>query len=172
MPEVYIGVGSNINPEKNIPSALGLLKKETEICSTSTFYYTKALNNKDQADYCNGVWKISTSLPAYDLKFYVLREIESTLGRSRSKDPYASRPIDLDILLYGKEIINTDDLTIPDPDIYTRPFISIPLLEIAPDLMIPDTGEKVETIVIRMKDVQMKPAHRITNKIKKGIKNG
>jgi dihydroneopterin aldolase/2-amino-4-hydroxy-6-hydroxymethyldihydropteridine diphosphokinase len=172
MSDVYIGVGSNINPEKNIPSALRLLKKETEICAVSTFYYTKPLHYQDQSDYCNGVWKINTLISPYELKFNLLRKIESALGRIRSAETYASRSIDLDILLYGMEVIHTDDLSIPDPDIYTRPFISIPLLEIAPNLVIPDTGETIENIVQHMKDVQMNPAHGITDQIKKGIKNG
>jgi 2-amino-4-hydroxy-6-hydroxymethyldihydropteridine diphosphokinase len=158
---VYIGVGSNINPMESIPRALSLLKKKVKISAVSTFYFTPPLNNKVQPDYCNGVWEIETSYSPHSLKFQVLRPIESELGRKRGQDTYASRTIDLDILVYGREVIRTDELTIPDPDIYTRPFIAIPLAEIAPHLIIPDTGEGINDIANTMKNTQMMPEHQI-----------
>ena len=169
MTAVYIGVGSNINPEENILKALSFLKEKVLVTATSMFYYTKPLKQGNQPVYCNGVWKIKTLLAPHILKFDVLRGIESALGRIRSDDRYASRPIDLDIILYGKKVINTDELVIPDPDVYIRPFVCIPVFEIAPDLILPDTGKSIKEIALGMNDKQMKPAHDITNLIKKGI---
>lgn len=172
MTDVYIGVGSNMLPEENIPEALSLLKEKVSFTATSMFYYTPPLKQKDQPVYCNGVWKIKTSIEPYALKFDILRQIESALGRIRSIDKYTSRTIDLDILVYGNIIIKTKNLTIPDPDIYTRSFISIPLWEITPGLILPDTGKTIKEIALRMKDKQLEPAYHITNLIKKGIDHG
>jgi 2-amino-4-hydroxy-6-hydroxymethyldihydropteridine diphosphokinase len=165
---VYIGVGSNINPGESIPRALSLLEKRVKVGAVSTFYFTPPLKKKSQPDYCNGVWEIMTTFSPEDLKFDVLRNIESELGRVRGTDAYAPRTIDLDILVYGREVIRRDDLTIPDPDIYTRPFISIPLAEIAPLLILPDTGTLIDEIASKMKNAQMEPARRITELLKKG----
>lgn len=165
---VYIGVGSNINPMESIPRAFSLLKKKVKISAVSTFYFTPPLKNKVQPDYCNGVWEILTTHSPHSLKFHVLRPIELELGRIRIQDSYASRTIDLDILVYGQEVMSTDDLTLPDPDIYTRPFISIPLAEIAPHLILPDTGEGIKDIANTMKRTQMMPAHQMTELLKKG----
>lgn len=172
MTDVYIGVGSNISPDKNILEALHLLKKEVSVTATSSFYYTPPLKQRDQPVYCNGVWKVSTSLEPYALKFDVLRQIESALGRIRGEDRYASRQIDLDVLIYGDKIIQTENLTIPDPDVYTRPFICIPIWEITPNLILPDTGRGIREIALSMNDKQLKPAYYITNQIKKGIDHG
>jgi 2-amino-4-hydroxy-6-hydroxymethyldihydropteridine diphosphokinase len=172
MTDVYIGVGSNIHPDKNIPGALSLLKDKVCVKATSIFYYTLPLGNRNQALYCNGVWKVKTTIDPYALKFEILRPIESSLGRVRGKDTYASRPVDLDILVYGDTIMKTENLVIPDPGVYTRPFVCIPLYEIAPGLIIPDTGKPVKEIVMTMIDKQMKPAYHITHQLKKGLENG
>lgn len=169
---IYIGVGSNIEPEKNIMKAFNMLKEKLTMAATSVFYYTPPLKNLDQDDYCNGVWKITTGLTPYVLKYDVLRGIESVLGRIRGKDKYAPRSIDLDILIFGNEVIKTEELVIPDPDVYMRPFVCIPIYEISPDLIVPDTGKTIKEIISGMNTIQMRPAHHLTNQIKKGIKYG
>jgi 2-amino-4-hydroxy-6-hydroxymethyldihydropteridine diphosphokinase len=130
---VYIGVGSNISPEENLPIALELLQTRVRVLAISTHYRTAPLAGRlEQSDYINGVWEIETAILYSDLK-PLLRDIENSCGRCRSKDRYASRPIDLDILLYDSlEIIGE----LPDEDIYTRPFIAYPLLEIDPEIHI------------------------------------
>ena len=69
----------------------------------------------------------------------MLRTIENGLHRNRESDKYASRTIDLDLLLFGNMVIHEEGLTIPDPDIYNRSFIAFPLSELNPDLIMPDT---------------------------------
>jgi len=139
----YIGIGSNVDPIENIPRAIEILARETDILAVSTFYRTEALGRPGQPEFLNGVCRIATSLEPRPLKFGVLRSIERALGRVRSEDKYAPRPIDLDILLYGEAILEEDDLRIPDPEIRTRPFVAVPLLELAPDAALPDTGERI-----------------------------
>jgi len=169
MTDVYIGVGSNIKPEYNIIKALRHIMKKTAVKATSIFYYTTPLEYKNQPDYCNGVWKITTSIKPYNLKYKILRQIEIKLGRIRNTDKYSSRPIDLDIIIYGNAVINTEDLIIPDPDVYSRPFVCLPLFEITEDIILPDTGKALKEIVLTMDATKMRPAHQITNQIKKGI---
>ena len=127
------------------------------------------MTNKNQPDYCNGVWKIMTSIEPYELKYDILRQIEKKLGRIRNADIYSSRQIDLDIIVYGNTVLNTEDLVIPDPDVYSRPFVCLPLFEIEKDLVLPDTGKTLREIVSTIKDTQMRPAHQITKQLKKGI---
>ena len=74
------------------------------------------------------------------LKQDLLRRIEADLGRRRSSDRYASRPIDLDLLLYDDFVLSNNQLTLPAPDILERAFVAIPLCELAPDLLLPGSG--------------------------------
>lgn len=152
--DAYITVGSNIRPEKNIALALGRLGESVDLRAVSTFYRTRPLprpygvggstaetDTADQPDYLNGVVHVRTGVAPRPLKFEILRPIEAELGRGRGGDSYAARTIDLDIAVYGDRVIDEDDLRIPDPDIRTRPFVAVPLLELAPELILPDTGE-------------------------------
>jgi dihydroneopterin aldolase/2-amino-4-hydroxy-6-hydroxymethyldihydropteridine diphosphokinase len=129
------------------------------------FYRTEPLDERDQPSFLNGVWQIKTRLVARELKFDVLRPIETDLGRVRTADTYAARPIDLDVLIYGDLVIDEPDLQIPDPDIRTRLFISVPLLELDPDLVLPDTGEPLASLV-RVEDAAgLEPARAFTRKL-------
>ncbi|MDX9973070.1 MAG: 2-amino-4-hydroxy-6-hydroxymethyldihydropteridine diphosphokinase [FCB group bacterium] len=140
---VYIGIGSNIEPERNIPRALELLAEKVDLRAVSPFYRSAAVGPPGQPDFLNGVCRIATTLGARALKNDVLRAVEAALGRVRGADKYAPRTIDLDILLYGAEVYDEEDLRIPDPDIRTRPFVAVPLLAVAPGAVLADTGECV-----------------------------
>lgn len=140
---VYVGIGSNIEPEHNIPRALELLAQKTDLLAVSPFYRSAALGRPELPAFLNGVCRVATCLGAAALKSDVLRPIEAMLGRVRSDDKYAARTIDLDILLYGAEVCNEVELKLPDPDIRSRPFVAIPLLALAPDAVLPDSGERL-----------------------------
>jgi 2-amino-4-hydroxy-6-hydroxymethyldihydropteridine diphosphokinase len=146
--EVYISVGSNIRPEENIPKALESLKKYVRVVATSTFYRTMPIGRPEQPFFLNGVWLIEADRAAQELKFGVLRRIEEDPGRIRTQDTYAARTIDLDIALYGDKVIDEPGLVIPDPDIRKRSFIAIPLMELNPSLILPDTGETISSLDI------------------------
>ncbi|MFH1876463.1 MAG: 2-amino-4-hydroxy-6-hydroxymethyldihydropteridine diphosphokinase [Candidatus Omnitrophota bacterium] len=133
--ETFISVGSNIgNREANIAHALGLLAKipGVRIVSVSSFIETEAVGGPQQPKYLNGAVKILTKLPARRLLAH-LNSIEKNLGRTRTIKN-GPRTIDLDILIFGNEIINEPDLVIPHPRMLTRDFVMKPLLEIAPQL--------------------------------------
>lgn len=163
----YIGVGSNINPEESIENALSLLVKHVELVNISSFYWTKPLLNKSQDDYLNGALRIKTVFSPKKLKFSLLKKIETKLGRKKSIDKYLSRIIDFDLILYDDLVINKNDFIIPDSDIYTRAFIAIPLLELNPDLVLPDTGQSIKKIVKKFKMNGMIVNLNFSNNMKK-----
>ena len=143
---VFVGIGSNIEPERNVLAALELLAAKTDVTAVSMFYRSAALLRPELPAFLNGVAELRTGLDAHALKFDVLRGIETALGRVRGGDSYGSRTIDLDILLYGSAIIDAPGLRVPDPDIRERAFIAVPLLELAPDLVLPGTGERLSEL--------------------------
>ncbi len=155
--EAYVAVGSNIDPERNISIALDLLSRELRLAAVSMFYWSRALGNPGLPDYLNGVVGISTSTPPDALKYDVLRGIESRLGRVRSDDKFAPRCIDLDVILWGDTVMDTERLKLPDPDIRNRPFIAAPLLELAPGLILPDRGGPLSAIVAAMRTDELVP---------------
>ena len=141
--DVFIAVGSNIEPHENIERALTTLNSQIAVMAISNFYRTAAVDRPDQPDFLNGVIKIQTDIPARKLKFELLRKIEDLLGRLRSEDKFAARTIDLDLILYGSSVINEPGLHLPDPAIRSYPFVAIALLELAPDLILPDTNTRL-----------------------------
>lgn len=146
MTTAFIGIGSNVAPEANIPHAFSLLSERVRVSGSSRFYTTEAIGRPEQAPYANGVWRVESELGPRELKL-LLREIETSLGRQRSPDKYAPRCIDLDLILYGDEVIREDDLSLPSPDILKRPFVALPLLEIDPGLVMPDSGRPLKGLI-------------------------
>lgn len=137
--EVFIAVGSNINPEENIIQALLKLKSYRFIQAISDFYKTASIAPTKQPDFLNGVIKIHTFLSPRVLKYDVLRKIEDELGRVRTADKFAARTIDLDVIIYDKLVLDLPGLKIPDPNIRIYPFVAAALLQLKPDLILPDT---------------------------------
>lgn len=114
MNEVIVGIGSNIDAEKNISSMLEILKEKVEVVKVSPMLQTKALGIIDQPDYTNGAVKIKTAYGRTALT-KVLKQIEDQLGRDRTGAKFGPRTMDLDIVVWNGEIV--------DPDYYTRDFI-------------------------------------------------
>jgi 2-amino-4-hydroxy-6-hydroxymethyldihydropteridine diphosphokinase len=135
MREVFIGVGSNLgNREENIKQAIKLLEsnERIKIEKISSLIETEPQGGPPQGKYLNGVIKIKTDLTAQDLLSF-LQEIERKLKRTRLVKN-GPRTIDLDILLYGKEEINQDNLKVPHPRMFKRSFVLKPLFEIEPEI--------------------------------------
>lgn len=166
MPRVFLGIGSNIDPEYNVPAALRLLAAHARIAAISTFHRTEPIGRPEQQPYYNGVVEIASEMPPLELKTAVLAPIEEQLGRRRGADRYAARTIDIDILLYDDLVVADGTLRIPDPDIRTRAFVALPLAELAPELVLPDTGECVAAIAARMDAGTMIPLHDFTARLR------
>lgn len=92
-----------------------------------------------------------------------MRQIETALGRVRSEDKYASRTIDLDLVLFGDRI--DPKFPLPDPDVLTREHLAVPLAEIAPDFRHPITGEALETIAARLRGDRLQPNLRVSQRL-------
>lgn len=162
MARAFIGIGSNIDPEKNIRQALGRLSQAANLTAISTFYREPALGRPDDPAFYNGVVAIETDLPPLRLKLDLLRGIEADLGRRRTSDKYASRTIDLDLLLYDDCVLSNNELTLPDPDILERAFVAIPLCELAPDLLLPGSGLPIRRVAERFAVVDMEYLQEFT----------
>lgn len=132
---VYLGLGSNMGDrQKNLDTALELLAQRMKLGKISSIYDTEPVGVPPQSRFLNLVCRASTRLePVALLK--LAKGIEARLGRSGKSD--APRPIDIDILLYGEEVINTPELVIPHPRMTERAFVLIPLVEMAPNLVHP-----------------------------------
>jgi dihydroneopterin aldolase/2-amino-4-hydroxy-6-hydroxymethyldihydropteridine diphosphokinase len=164
--EAFIAVGSNIRPEANITAALVLLSDVVHVTGISTMYRTMPLQRPEQSPFINGVWRIATELEPRVLKFETLRGIERQLGRVRTEDAYAPRTMDLDIALYGDCVIEEDDLVVPDPDVVKRPFLAIPIVELAPEIHLPGSERPLaEHPVCRLSE-GMTALHELTRRLK------
>lgn len=136
---IYIALGSNLaNPINQLHSALKALAKlpQTTLRSVSSFYQSKPLGPQDQPDYVNAVACVTTELLPLDL-LDQLQHIENQQGRVRHRR-WGERTLDLDILLYKNEIIQTERLIVPHYDMQQREFVIVPLYEIAPHLILPN----------------------------------
>ncbi len=167
---VFVGVGSNIDAEHNIPEALRRLGARVSLTAVSTFYRTAPLARPEQPSFLNGVVRVQTPLTARALKSDVLLSIEGDLGRVRSEDSHAARCIDFDILIFNDAVVHEAGMRIPDPDIRERAFVAVPLLELAPDLVLPDDGEPLARVVQRMGATRLTPAEDFTARLKEGLK--
>jgi len=147
--EAYIALGSNIEPRgKYIQHALNLMNEhpKIEVLTVSSVYETEPDGGPEgQGQYLNAAAKISTTLTATEL-LNALQAIEKELGRKRDVF-WGARTIDLDILLYGQEIISTDRLIIPHPLMHERRFVMQPLAQIAPDIVHPILQMSARTIL-------------------------
>lgn len=164
----YIGVGSNVHPVRNIKKAFSELAGFCRIVAASTFYITEPLRGRKQPDYYNGVWAVETDIEPRSLK-QKLRNIEEMLGRRRLADKYASRPIDLDIVLYGDLVLCEDDIEIPDSHIAERPFLAVPIKEINPKMILPGSDVTISDIAGSMDTSGMKKAKSLSNYLKRRL---
>ena len=155
-------MAGNLEPGKNLPWALDLLRERAELAAVSTFYRTAAIERPEQPDYLNGVAMVRFDGDARTLKFGVLRTIEDTLGRVRTADRYAARTIDLDLLLFGGEVVDGDGLVLPDPDLWHRPFLAAAVLELSPDLVVPGTRKPLRELADMEAVARLEPAREFT----------
>ena len=145
---VLIAIGSNINREQKLPQALAALNQQPELSlrAVSPIYESLPVGTTvAQPPYFNAAALVETKLEPFDLKEMLL-SIEGNLGRVRSDDKYAPRPIDLDIALYGHQILNLNGRRIPDPDILTFPHLALPLADLAPTWLHPELGVTLQEI--------------------------
>ena len=136
----YIAIGSNLaSPLEQVNAAVQALGEipQSRIVAVSSFYRTPPLGPQDQPDYLNAAVVLDTALDAETLLDNTQR-IELQQGRVRKAERWGPRTLDLDIMLFGDAIINSERLTVPHYDMKNRGFMLWPLFEIAPQLHFPD----------------------------------
>ena len=140
MTRVYIAIGSNLAaPLEQVNAAVAALAAipDSRVIATSSFYRTPPLGPQDQPDYLNAAVELETQLQAEALLDHTQR-IELQQGRERKAERWGPRTLDLDIMLFGDAVINTERLTVPHYDMKNRGFMLWPLFEIAPTIGFPD----------------------------------
>jgi 2-amino-4-hydroxy-6-hydroxymethyldihydropteridine diphosphokinase len=149
-PRVYIGLGSNLGDrEANLDRALDVLDGSIppSLIYCSGFYETEPVGVIDQPNFLNAVASVDPAKLSPREVLDRLLEIERELGRDRSKEQrWGPRIIDLDLLLYGDEVIDEPGLTVPHPRLAERRFVLEPLVELAPKLVLPD-GRRVKDLL-------------------------
>lgn len=153
MTTVYIGIGSNLGDrQKNCLQAVERMDRMSgcRMMGCSDWFLTKPVGVKDQEWYVNGVASLTTDISPQDLLKRLLK-IEADMGRIR-KERWGPRNIDLDILLYGQEIIHESDVNIPHPRMYLRRFVLEPMNQLAPDLIHPELRLTMKALLEKLPD--------------------
>ena len=144
----FIGLGSNLDePARQIEAAIGRLQRipGTRVRARSSLYRSAPFGPIAQPDYVNAVVMLQTRRTPMEL-FGEMQAIEREQGRAAG-ERWGPRRIDLDLLVFGEEIIEEDGLKVPHPGIAERNFVLLPLGEIAPDLFIPGLGRLADIAV-------------------------
>ena len=140
--KAWLGLGSNLQqPLEQLREALGRLERAegVEVLKLSSFYRTPPWGDENQPGFINAVVQVETSLDPIPL-LHVLQSIEGEMGRQRNKRRWGPRLIDLDLLLYGDQQLQSDELVLPHPRMFERAFVLMPLCELAATREIPGHG--------------------------------
>lgn len=160
MQRVYLGLGANLNtPKKQLDNAIIALKSlpNSEFLACSHYYASKPMGPQDQPDYINAVACINTLLEPEQL-LDLTQAIELKHGRVRKAERWGARTLDIDILLFGEQVLDTERLTVPHYGLTQREFVVYPLQEIAPELILP-SGTPIKQIAtnLPLNDLQQLP---------------
>ena len=153
MKKAYIGVGSNLgNRLQYCEKAIERIREipGSKLTGNSDWYITEPVGVEGQDWYVNGVAEVETTLSAKDLLEYLFR-IEDDLGRVRERR-WDSRTIDLDLLMFGMDKIEEEDLKVPHPRMHLRRFVLIPMVQLAPGLTHPDFGLTMSQLLKDLSD--------------------
>ena len=140
MPRVFVGIGSNINRETNIAQGLKALRGEFGSLVQSPIYDTQALGF-DGDNFYNLVVSFETDLPVTEVDRILTRIENQYQPEHNSKAKFRSRSLDLDLLLYGNAVLETDSFKLPRSDVYERAYVLRPLLDLCPTLQDPVSGK-------------------------------
>ena len=138
MATIYLGLGSNIEPENNLGLAVRELRQRYGDIDVSAVYRSKAVGF-DGDDFLNLVVRLWSEESALEICEYI-EHLHKLSGRVRGAEKWASRPLDIDLLLYNDQIIDEPPVKVPRSDVLEYSFVLRPMAELAPDLVHPVTG--------------------------------
>ena len=145
----YLSLGSNIEPELNLPEAVAKLAQFGRINAASSVWQTAAVGFKEQPDFLNAAVLLETELSARTLRQQAITQIESSMGRIRTENKNGPRSIDIDIMLFNQDVLSIGHRRIPDPELLERSFVAIPMAEIAPDYVHPEAKLTLAEIALQ-----------------------
>ncbi len=140
--EAYLNIGSNIEPRRNLPQAVRLLRQHGQVKAISNAWESHAFGSNGP-DFLNACLLFLTPLEARDLKEQVIRPIEAELGRVRGPNKYAPRTIDIDIVLFDDEPFGWE--------FWSNAFVVVPLADLLPDFHHPLNYEKLAQVAAHMR---------------------
>ena len=166
MHRVVVLLGSNIDKERHLPAAVGLLRAAVTVVAVSPVYETAPVGAANAPHFFNAAVLLLTAQTAAELKDGLLSDIERALGRERTADKDAPRTIDLDIALYDDAVFDYTPADgrprhVPEPDLHRFPHCLQPVADLLPDMPHPETGERLGQMAERLMD-EYSAAHGAT----------
>jgi len=150
---VYLLLGSNIQAEENLPAAVWALSRCGTIAAVSRVWESPPVGYLDQPNFLNAAVKLRTPLSPSELWADVIARIERELHRVRDpENVHAPRTIDIDLVLFNRERLRSGNHRIPDPDLLTKAYMAVPLAEVDPDYVHPETGQTLAEIAATHED--------------------
>jgi 2-amino-4-hydroxy-6-hydroxymethyldihydropteridine diphosphokinase len=146
MNTAYLSLGSNIEPEENMVAAVKLLAELTYLVAVSPVWETKPIGLTSQPNFLNAAAIVKTNLGVERFIENVAHNIERRTGRLRQPNKNVPRTIDIDLILFNRQVLQLEPHHIPSPDLLNRAFVAIPLASIAPDVYHPVTGQTLQEI--------------------------
>lgn len=145
-----ISLGSNVNKEENLPASIRLLAEMCRVVEVSPVYETLPVGLPNQPNFFNAAVIVETKMQPATLKKAVLSNIEERLNRMRSGNRNAPRTIDLDLALFNDEVCEYDGHEVPDPDVLRFAHVAVPIADMSPQMVHPQTGEPMVEIADRL----------------------
>jgi 2-amino-4-hydroxy-6-hydroxymethyldihydropteridine diphosphokinase len=143
MTRVYLGLGSNVDTQKNLKLGISELRRRFGELQISSTYQNAAIGFKG-ADFLNLVVGLDSDMPPAEMHTEI-EAIHDLAGRARGAVKFSSRPLDIDLLLYGEQVISEPPVHIPRSDVLEYGFVLRPLAELAPELVHPQTGQTLSS---------------------------
>jgi 2-amino-4-hydroxy-6-hydroxymethyldihydropteridine diphosphokinase len=163
MTTVYLALGSNVGETRgHIEQAIKLLGDILRDIKQAPLYKTKAVGYTDQADFLNTAISGQTSLGSEEL-LSSIKEIEWQLGRVE-RFRWGPREIDIDIIFYGNQVLESENLALPHPAFRDRDFVLRPLADLSPDLIDPVTGQTISQLLAGLSANQKSIIARVDQK--------
>ena len=151
---LVVALGSNIDRERHLPAALERLAERMEVVAISGIYESEPVGAPGTPSFWNAAALIRSELEPARVKHEVLRPVEAELGRRRGSDPNAPRTIDLDLVLWsGGALADAEaGLRLPDPDLTTLAHLAVPVADVRPGWVDPESGLELERLAARLRE--------------------